>query len=84
MNLRELRSCYETAFDTRNHGLRQSAKYSKGKIELYSERYNYIQPERNEYFYGEIIDGTFIFTIQKKVDLWNVTFQLMISKVLSV
>lgn len=66
MNLRELRSCYETAFDTRNHGLRQSAKYSKGKIELYSEKYNYIQPERNEYFYGEIIDGTFTFTIQKE------------------
>lgn len=65
-NLRELRSCYETAFDTRNHGLRQSAKYSKGKIELYSEKYNYIQPERNEYFYGEIIDGTFTFTIQKE------------------
>ena len=66
MNLRELRSCYETAFDSRNHGLRQSAKYSKGKIELYSEKYNYIQPERNEYFYGEIIDGTFTFTIQKE------------------
>ncbi|WP_455447685.1 hypothetical protein [Streptococcus salivarius] len=66
MNLRELRSCYETAFDTRNHGLRQSAKYSKGKIELYSEKYNYIQPERNEYFYGEIMDGTFTFTIQKE------------------
>lgn len=65
-NLRELRSCYEIAFDTRNHGLRQSAKFSKGKIELYSERYNYIQPERNEYFYGEIIDGTFTFTIQKE------------------
>ncbi len=65
-NLRELRSCYEVAFDTRNHGLRQSAKYSKGKIELYSEKYNYIQPERNEYFYGEIIDGTFTFTIQKE------------------
>ena len=54
------------AFDSRNHGLRQSAKYSKGKIELYSEKYNYIQPERNEYFYGEIIDGTFTFTIQKE------------------
>lgn len=65
-NLRELRLCYEVAFDTRNHGLRQSAKYSKGKIELYSEKYNYIQPERNEYFYGEIIDGTFTFTIQKE------------------
>lgn len=65
-NLRELRSCYEIAFDTRNHGLRQSAKYSKGKVELYSEIYNYIQPERNEYFYGEIIDGTFTFTIQKE------------------
>lgn len=65
-NLRELRSCYEVAFDTRNHGLRQSAKYSKGKIELYSEKYNYIQPERNEYFYGEIIDGTYTFTIQKE------------------
>lgn len=65
-NLRELRSCYEIAFDTRNHGFRQSAKYSKGKVELYSEKYNYIQPERNEYFYGEIIDGTFTFTIQKE------------------
>lgn len=65
-NLRELRSCHEVAFDTRNHGLRQSAKFSKGKIELYSEIYNYIQPERNEYFYGEIIDGTFTFTIQKE------------------
>lgn len=65
-NLRELRLCYEVAFDTRNHGLRQSAKYSKGKIELYSEKYNYIQPERNEYFSGEIIDGTFTFTIQKE------------------
>lgn len=65
-NLRELRSCYEIAFDTRNHGLRQSAKYSKGKIELFSEKYNYIQPERNEYFYSVIIDGTFTFTIQKE------------------
>ena len=65
-NLRELRSCYELIFDTRNYGLRTSAKILKDEVVLFSESYNYVHPERNEYFYGEKINGAFTFKILKK------------------
>ena len=65
-NLRELRRCYEVVFDSRNHGLRKSAKYIDGNIVLFAETYNYTQPERNEYFYAELVKGNFTFTISQK------------------
>lgn len=65
-NLRELRSCYELIFDTRNHGLRTSAKFFHDEIILFSETYNYVHPERNEFFYGEKSNGIFTFKILKK------------------
>ena len=65
-NLRELRKCYEVVFDSRNHGMRKSAKYIDGSIVLFAESYNYIQPERNEYVYAELSKGVFTFTILKK------------------
>ncbi|HFI0587705.1 TPA: hypothetical protein ACGO00_001911 [Streptococcus suis] len=65
-NLRALRNCYETIYDTRNFYTRESAVYREGKIILFSETFNYSQPEKNEYFYATIIDGEFNFAISKK------------------
>lgn len=65
-NLRELRNCYEIVYDTRNFNTRESAVYKDGKIIFFAETFNYSQPEKNEYFYGVLIDGNFSFAISKK------------------
>ena len=62
-NLRELKKCYEILYDTRNWGLRKCAKLKDEGIVVYCEKFNYNIPERNEYFYAEIKDGIYTFSI---------------------
>lgn len=64
-NRQELKKCYEVLFDTKEWGDRKSAKLKDGSIVVYGEKFNYNIPERSEYFYAEISNGKFKFSICK-------------------
>ena len=64
-NKRELSKCYEVVYDTKNWGFRKSAKLKDDSIVVYGEKFNYNIPERSEYFYAEISNGEFKFSICK-------------------
>lgn len=65
VNLQELKKCYEVLYDTRNWGFRKSAKIKDASIVVYGEQFNYYIPDRNEYFYAEIKNGKFSFSVFK-------------------
>ena len=50
-------------FDTKNWGFGKSAKLKDESIVVYGEQFNYKIPERNEYFYAEINNGQFKFSV---------------------
>ena len=52
-------------YDTRNWGFRKSAKIKDASIVVYGEQFNYYIPDRNEYFYAEIKNGKFSFSVFK-------------------
>lgn len=52
--------------DTKNYGVRTSAKYISGSIHVFAEKFDFSIPERNEYFFLDYHDGQYDFSISNK------------------